>query len=1172
MKFDSFRPASFAACFAVWILSFPTPQAKAGSLVIPAWSFARGNMVVDANPDKFADAQPVVIPGMQKPWGWAVEYDIDIPVTGEYKLQICYAAGDVRPVEVYFDGKAVGKCCTNVTIDSSNQVTWNSSGAKWEVFQHTLQRGRGFPATKGKYTLKLTRRGPLPHFVAVRLDTTEEFPKDWRPPQYKVRNIESIPEKHRATFQPTDGINTSLLRLAIEDTIKTFGPRYTDGKKYLQQLSDLEKQKGVDEELMKLRNEALALWADTTKPEKAAGSLVIPACSFDRGNAQIFASPDEHADYGPIVGGGTPEQGTVEYDIDIPVTGDYTFQVQYAAGKARPVMVFLDGKNLGICCTGITFGSSPFETPVRGAWNSREAKWQELRQWATPQKLSLTEGKHTLKLTRGGPLPHIMALRLDTLTAFPESWTQPKRKVDISKVPPRYRNVFLPANSVNVATLRMAIEDTNQTFGPRYPNGQQALKQLSELEEKQKVATGNPKEEQAKADSLVALRKRAMLSHPALDFDALVFLKRPSNQYGHTYADQKANTMGGNLCVLSPVSPDGKITNLVPELEGGLFDRFDLSFDAKKLVFGYKLGPKEAFRLYEIDLDPAAGKMVPGSLRQLTFGGDDEDEAIRIDVVSGRTFHDMDPCYLPNGKIMFTSTRAMQNVFCSGSSAVSTLYVMDADGKNMRQLSRSPVNETAPSMLDDGRVLYTRWEYLDKGLGNGAGLWAVRPDGSGAEHLYKNNTVWPAGMASARLIPGSHRIVTIGGGHHYNAVGTVVIVDPIRSKHELESMDCITPAIGYPHSMGYPRDTFGIFMDPFPFSEKFFLVSHRPAPKDPKSREKPKYGLYALDSWGNRAELYSDPDFNCFEPMPLRPRPKPVKLGPIKTSIAKSNGSPQKTGSLFIQDMYQGMTGIERGRVKYVRVMGALSWPWGQRNGKVALNADVHRKKVFGIAKVHEDGSTFFNVPANENIFFQALDENYMSLQHMATFINLMPGENRSCIGCHEHRGKAPSWSNANPVALNYPVQTLVPQPGDTKARMVHYPADVQPIFNKRCVSCHSGENPKGQLDLSDELTQAYSRSYENLIGKGLVDYRDGRYGKSGFRAVPPLTHGSHRSKLVSRILSDPCKSDLTREEFIKIVTWIDANVPYYGTLRGKRGLEDKDHPDFRPAPLAGKP
>jgi hypothetical protein len=1085
-------------------------------------------MQIHADPEKYADAGPVVGGGPEQPWGWTVEYDIEVPVKGDYTFQIRYAAAEARPVEVLLDGKAIlARCCMGVTFSStpsqqSAGLTWNSSGARWESMRH-YGRITKRALTKGRHTLKLTRKGPMPHLVAIRLDTAEEFPADWKAPVYKVRDLDRIPAKFRGAFSK----------------VASLPPRIDDTSKH-----------------------------------KVAGSLTINAWTFDRGNALIFASPDEYADGQPLAGGG-PLQGkgaTVEYDVDFPVAGEYSLQFRYASAKARPVDVWLDNRRVGVACSEVTIDTRPTEYPVRFSSSSRVLTWETLYDHKTGKllKLPVTRGKHTLKLTRTGPLPNLSAVRLSTEAAFPKDWRQPERKTDLSRVPPRFRSIFLPPGAVNTAALRQAIKDTMATHGQRYPDGKQYVKQLDELEARSKTdANGSPEQLQEIHDALTAIRRRAMLNHPALRLDCkkLLFLQRSAGGYGHTYSDQQSGGAGGNLCVLSPVGPEGKVTRLVKELDGGLFDRFDLSFDGKKVVFGYKKNGG-AFRIYEIDIDPKAGKMVPGSLRQLTFGCPNEAEALKYNAAQGRKadrgFNDMDPCYMPDGRIVFVSTRSMRNVFCAGST-VTTLYIMDANGKNIRCLSAGPINELSPSVLDDGRVLYTRWEYVDKGLGNGAGLWTVRPDGSGSDHVYKNNTVWPAGMANARGIPDSPKIVTIGGGHHFTAVGTVVVVDARRSRRTTEAMNCITPETGYPPSMGPPTSKFGAFMDPYPFSEKFFLVSHKLHYRSRSGH----FGIYALDAWGNRAEIYCSADIDSFEPMPLRPRPKPRNIAPIgpennlaSHGLATTNG--KKTASLFIQNIYQGMTGIERGRVKYVRVMGALEWPWRER-GMSNVGVDVHRKKVYGIVKVHEDGSARFKVPAEENLFFQALDKDYMALQQMPTFVNLMPGENRSCIGCHEKRRNAPSIAGARPEAVKHPVQTLTPQPGDTGPRMVHYPADVQPILDKHCVGCHSGDTPKGRLDLTPD------RSYKNLINSRLVNYRACGYGAAHFRAVPPLTHGSLLSQLTAQIRKDPCKAKLTRAEFIKIVTWIDANVPFHG-FYGKIIVKAKDHPDSRkPSLVAGK-
>jgi len=1133
-------------CLAAWNFSFPPVPAEAGSLVIPAWSFARGNGQIHANPNEYADAGPVVGSGPERPSGWTLEYDVDVPVSGKYTLAIRYASAEPRPIEIFVNGENLGTFCRSVTLDESGKRTFSSSGAMWEEVVPQQQVHRTYVymfelmklSAKETNTVVVTSRRPLPHLVALRLDLPEAFPDSWTPPEYEVRDIESIPAEYRKAFLPGKNVDIAAIRKPVERP-----PR-----------------------------------------PKVAGSLTIPAWTFDRGNVRIFASPDQYATGGPIIGN-EPEQtgdGVVEYDIDFPVTAEYTLNIQYASAEARPVDILLDEKKLATGCTSVTLGSPPFVKPITFSSNSKEAKWEQVSKGGKPIGLPITAGKHVLKFARRGPLPNLISFRLESPTAFPKGWRQTQRKIThFDRIPPEHRTVFLPPGAVNIAALKLAIRDTMTDFGPEYPDGQRYMKQLAELEKKQKATEGGtPEQRKPVEDALNSLRRDAMLAHPALKFDKLLFVTRPPYKVKHIYEDQDANHMGGNLCVLSTDDgsigdPAAKVTELVPELSGGLFSRFDLSYDAKKIVFGYKKKDKP-FRIYEIDIDPEAGKMIPGSLRQLTFSSAEEDEAVRTCSWQGRGiargFQDMDPCYLPNGKIMFASTRSKQNTFC-GTTTVTTLYDMDADGKNMRRLSAGPINEIAPCVLDDGRVIYTRWEYLDKGIGNGQSVWAIRPDGSGVDHVYKNNTVLPAAMINTRSIPGSRKLITVGAPHMGLSVGPVILVDTRGTRRTPQAMTCVTPEVGYPcmDQYGGPkRGIHGYFKEPHPFSEKFYLVSHVPG------RHAGSYAIYALDAWGNRAELYRDPRFSCFQPTPLQPRRKPTAIAPTggtgNTVASKTNAKAEQTGTLFIQDVYQGMTGVERGRVKYLRVMGAKPWPWGENGMRVVgLNVDIHRKKVIGVAKVHEDGSAYFTAPAEENLFFHALDENFMAVQRMPTFINLRPGENRSCIGCHELRRKTPNAVAPRSLALNLSPQTLVPQPGDAGTRMIHYEADVQPILDKRCVGCHGGDKPKGQLDLTRVFTGEYSRSYEKLIRAELISYADCRYGRALFEPAPPLTHGSHRSKLVERILSDPCRSSLTEKEFIRIVTWIDCNVPYYGTYKGKRSLNDKDAPDFRPLPLAGK-
>ena len=938
---------------------------------------------------------------------------------------------------------------------------------------------------------------------------------------------------------------------------------------------------------------------------KPAGSIRIWSWEFDRGNARVRANPGQYGDYrdtypGLMLAGGSELPWVVEYDVDFPVTATWTLRVRYASAGTRPLEVWIDDKRVGTCCGKKTNNSPPYMDrhpnvykglPER-TWDMHGAEWEE------SCKFPVTEGKHTLKFTRNGPPANPVEIRLESPVKFPKGWKPPKRKFDLSRIPVRYRTVFLPPDAVNLAALQLAIEDNIATSGPRYPKGPQYLKRLAEFEKKQRTVSvtpqrrsfstartwaseeGVPEEKRTIEAALTSLRREAMLAHPALNFDRLLFVRRKhrgSSVYtGHLQHGDPA----GNLCVLSPVSPDGKVTELVPELAGGVFGRFDLSFDATRVLFSYCEEGKQ-FRIYEIDIDPLTGLRAGGdSLQKITSGGDDEAETVRRykGVFCGGGFDDIDPVYLPNGKIMFASTRSQRSVLCFPAT-VTTLHVMDADGKNIRCISSGQVNEINPCVLDDGRVIYMRWEYIDKGFGNAQSLWAIRPDGSGSDHVYKNMLVRPAAMINACSIPDSRRIVTIAVGHHGGMAGPVVLVDNRRNRRTAEGMTNVTPEISYP-GLFPMTGHMGSFREPYPFSEKFFLVSHGPA--GVKHKKGAEYAIYVLDAWGNRAELYRDPDISCYQATPLRPRRRPTEISPLAQS---ENGKGKNSVTMFMLDVYQGLTGIERGRVRYVRVMEAMNLSWydtwragkqgdgtGMQASAVSRAGDVAIKKVHGIATVRDDGSAYFTVPAETNIFFQALDENYMELHRMRTFLNLMPGEHRSCIGCHEVRRKAPHLRRVGPQAMDHPVQALYPQPGDTGPRSVHYALDVQPIFDKHCLGCHSGKEPKGDLDLTGELTGLWTRSYENLTKKALVSYlHTCGFGSSHLPVEPPLTFGSHRSKLVERIRKPPCKAKITREEFIKIVTWIDANAPYYGTHRGRKNLKWKGEPDFRPLPLVMK-
>lgn len=700
--------------------------------------------------------------------------------------------------------------------------------------------------------------------------------------------------------------------------------------------------------------------------------------------------------------------------------------------------------------------------------------------------------------------------------------------------------------------------------------------------------------------------------HPLLRGAEIVFVKRYTYNSKHYYDDfQHISAWGGNLCVLSLA--DGSVWELVPQLAGGVFDRYDVSFDARRIVFGYRRPQREGFRLYELDIDS-------GALRQVTAPPPDEEQRIaRYGRTSfGDGFYgllgyqfwtdDVHPCYLPDGGISFASTRSEHGVLCTPAHylACTNLYRLDAGGSGLRQLSYGALSEFSPTLMEDGRILYNRWEYVYKGIAAAQPLWTMRPDGSGSEEYYGDNVTDPGVLWQARQVPGNPRLaVCIGCGHEPLGVGQVLLLDLNKNKRTPAPITNLTPDVKIQNLRGifhlrngvWREDFYGpLYADPYPLSDKFFLVSCNPAGRynDPAG-----YGLALLDVFGNRVPIYEDPEIACWQPMLLQPRPVPPVFPPVPSPTTTSPA----IASVFLSDVYRGLEDVPRGTVRYLRVLEQVAKPWSAEvdtargedraadgfGGHLAVtwNAHIWIAVLHGIVPVAADGSAHFQVPANRNLFFQALDEDYMEVQRMRTFVNFMPGESRSCIGCHEHRTQAPDPRNVT-ASMQAPL-ALSAQPGDHAPRPLYYPTDVQPILDRHCVHCHNGSAatstheapaaaPQTEAevipaapDLRGELTELFSRSYESLMQgqwiNTIQEWNGSDWAMRHAETVPPYTYGAHRSRLVELLRDGHFGVQLEREEFIRLVTWIDTGGQYYGSYFGRRHLRYRGQPDFRPVP-----
>jgi len=723
-----------------------------------------------------------------------------------------------------------------------------------------------------------------------------------------------------------------------------------------------------------------------------------------------------------------------------------------------------------------------------------------------------------------------------------------------------------------------------------------------------------------------ALSFQAELTMPA-DIARVLFVKRLTYSANHYYTEYVNSrwTPGGNLCVLDVAS--GAVTELAPELSGGVFERYDLSFDARRLVFAWKKGPQDGYRIYEVGVDPVTGRRA-GPLRQLTFPQADEAELTRKYRVDPGYHHgtdDLSPCYLPDGGIAFVSTRCQHGILCDAPDNFTTtvLYRMDGDGGRLVKLSNSSVSETGPSVLPDGRILYTRWEYVDKGAVSVKGIWAMRPDGTGSVEIYGNDVALPPTLNFGRALPGVPQGYVVMGVPHYpnNNVGTVIRLDltkPIRTR---EPMTWMTPYVDirteggfhYENEDGvFEKDGTGsgpLFADAYPLSASLFLVSHKPAGS---AWNAPRgYALCLLDERGGVREVYRDPEISCWRPMPLRPRQvPPVPASPVNAELAARGEA-----ACMVADVYHGIEGVPRGAIKYLRVLEQVPRPWAAQfqpcddqydQQHIVISKDTHLglKVQHGIVPVEADGSAHFVVPADANIILQALDERCLAVQTERTFVNYRPGEVRACIGCHETPESAMRQGGAvreDRLAFRRAPSRPGPQPGETRGqRPLHYPSDVQPLFDRRCVSCHGGEKPAGGLDLRGTPTQKFCVSYESLVperrkgkdnrDRGLLGLVIGEnHPKTGnVEYLPAFSLGAHTSVLAALLsggrirLAAPAKraraesllkahaeavAKLTEVETLPVMNWIDTNCQYYGSYWGRRDLRYRETPNFRRVP-----
>jgi hypothetical protein len=650
------------------------------------------------------------------------------------------------------------------------------------------------------------------------------------------------------------------------------------------------------------------------------------------------------------------------------------------------------------------------------------------------------------------------------------------------------------------------------------------------------------------------LRRRIVLSNPVADTGPIVFAKHvPGGLLSHQLTQYQGDNArpGGGIFVLEDPGRSMRTRQLAAGvLPQGAFMFPEVSFDGRRVLFCYcKVDsdpPRRGqfldrhFHLYQLDADGS-------NLRQLTDG----------------PYDDFSPRYLPNGKIIFVSTRRGGYHRCGeGPCPVYTLALCEADGSKPRVISYHETHEWDPAVLNDGRVIYTRWDYVDRDAVHHEHLWTVRPDGSGVRAFYGNNTYNPIGIWESQSIPGSPLVMATAAAHHAMSAGTIVLLDIAKGVEDLTPITRFTPEVPFPESES-PAGSMGDFSEaqrktlrwpghcyrsPHPLSEACCLAaySYDSLVGEPRANRPNMFGLYYVDRFGNKELLYRDLNLSSVWPAPLRPRPMPPQIPSVLEAADKAEGT------FFLRNVYESWVRLPKEQISALRVIQVLPKTTPHSgNPPPGLAGTSPGKQVLGTVPVEKDGSAYFRAPARIPLQFQALDSQGRAVQMMYSIVYLQPGESAGCVGCHERNAtSSPLDPLVSVEALRRPPSGIMPGPDGSKP--LSYPLLVQPVLDKHCVGCHNPLAPKeksGGIVLTGEKGKgAFSQSYDALASR--VPYS--AWGHRPTVRTYPDQYGARPSNLMKLLQAGHYDVRLSRDDLDRLITWMDTNSLFYGTFNPK--------------------
>lgn len=715
---------------------------------------------------------------------------------------------------------------------------------------------------------------------------------------------------------------------------------------------------------------------------------------------------------------------------------------------------------------------------------------------------------------------------------------------------------------------------------------------------------------------VAALRRKVAFKNPLLDFDNIIFLKHNKMARGeHHMVDQYLgfnNEKSGGVYILqNPFSDHALVQSVLSgkhvssgrlkgrTLEGnGSFISLDLSYDGKTILYSFTEAeheiPKKADWSRQMIWEFTENELYDRTLwyhwrPESTFHIFKTNlETGVTDQLSDGDFNNYDPVFLPGGRIAFISDRVEMNCRCGNRWAPSAiLHSMEPDGSDVIQLSYHETNEWHPSVNNDGMLAYTRWDYVDRDSDIAHHLWTCFPDGRDPRSAHGNypdkREARPWIELGIRSIPNSQKYMAVAAPHHGENYGSVIQIDTrIPDDRAMSQIRRLTPDIwfpeselspGIPHTKGKHKPKAEVMGQPWPLSENFYLAvfadhdlfnqyqkeflkrkgNKKYLPDIPEGDQ--KYGLYLIDSFGNRIFLYRDSTISCLDPIPLRPRKSPpiIPSQTRQTHVDRDGEPAPAFGTVAVMNTnISDMEWPEGTKIKQLRIVNIF--------GKSNANADEPAiglanqslaRGVIGTVPVEEDGSAHFRVPAGMSFYMQALDEEGKMVQNMRSATYVHPGERLTCIGCHESKLSAPDPSRAFPTALRR--EPSEPERGPTGSYPIQFPILVQPVLDNKCVDCHVKEKALGLAgDIFDETT-GRSQAFETLkdFAWGMAG-GNGSIVKNGRSYSVPGQDGARVSKLYKILKEGHYEVELTAEEWERIFTWIDCNSNYYGAYQNK--------------------